>query len=61
MCPSAAKVLAGGKFKDREELAKVFADAGVDVSSPIVASCGTGVTASVLALALHHLSPTSQV
>lgn len=55
------QVLAGGKLKDREELAKVFAEAGVDFSAPIVASCGTGVTASVLALALHHLSPTSQV
>ncbi|CAL8463926.1 g3461 [Coccomyxa elongata] len=55
------QVLAGGKFKSRDELAQVFADAGVDISAPIVASCGTGVTASVLALALHHLSPTSQV
>ncbi len=51
----------GGKFKDNGELAKVFASAGVDIKAPIVASCGTGVTASVLALALHQVSPASKV
>jgi thiosulfate/3-mercaptopyruvate sulfurtransferase len=29
--------------------------AGVDLARPIVTSCGSGVTASVLALALHQL------
>ena len=29
--------------------------AGVDLARPIVTSCGSGVTASVLALALHRL------
>jgi thiosulfate/3-mercaptopyruvate sulfurtransferase len=33
----------------------VFQGAGLDVSKPVVASCGTGVTASVLALALEQL------
>ncbi|KAK9918008.1 hypothetical protein WJX75_000492 [Coccomyxa subellipsoidea] len=55
------QVLEGCRYKDRDELAKVFANAGVDIKTPIVASCGTGVTASVLALALHHLSPKTQV
>ncbi|EIE18910.1 rhodanese domain-containing protein [Coccomyxa subellipsoidea C-169] len=55
------QVLEGGKFKDNGELAKVFASAGVNIKAPIVASCGTGVTASVLALALHQVSPASQV
>ena len=55
------QVLEGGKFKDNGELAKVFASAGVNIKAPIVASCGTGVTASVLALALHQVSPVSQV
>ncbi len=29
--------------------------AGVDLDRPIVTTCGSGVTASVLALALHRL------
>ena len=55
------QVLKDGRFKAPEELARVFEGAGVDPGKPIVASCGTGVTASVLALALHQLSPASQV
>ena len=55
------QVLQDGRFKTPEELARVFEGACVDPRKPIVASCGTGVTASVLALALHQLSPASQV
>jgi thiosulfate/3-mercaptopyruvate sulfurtransferase len=36
-----------------DELAARFRHAGVDLSKPVVASCGSGVTASVLALGLH--------
>lgn len=39
-----------GKLKPRDELKSVFASAGVSLDRPIVASCGTGVTACVLAL-----------
>jgi len=35
------------------ELQKVFDEAGLDLSRPVVASCGSGVTAACLALALH--------
>jgi len=38
-----------------DKLAAVFADAGTDISKPIVATCGSGVTASVLALGLFLL------
>jgi thiosulfate/3-mercaptopyruvate sulfurtransferase len=38
-----------------EELSKKFSDAGVVAEDPIVTSCGTGVTACILALALHRL------
>ncbi|GLJ53786.1 hypothetical protein SUGI_1147950 [Cryptomeria japonica] len=37
------------------DLAKRFEKEGVSLDSPIVASCGTGVTACVLALGLHRL------
>jgi len=45
-------------LKNEEELKKVFEDAGVDLSdsnSRIVSTCGTGVTASVIAFALDLL------
>ena len=55
------QVLQEGRFKAPEELAEVFKGAGIDLERPIVTSCGTGVTASVLALALHQISPASEV
>ncbi len=41
-----------GTLKSAPELEKLFAEAGVDLSKPVVTSCGSGITASVLALAL---------
>ncbi len=38
-----------------ERLQAVFAAAGVDLDRPLVATCGSGVTACVLALGLHQL------
>lgn len=37
------------------EVARCFSRAGVDPSQPVAATCGTGVTAAVLALALYRL------
>ncbi len=37
------------------ELARQFAAAGIDATKPVVASCGSGVTACVIALGLHVL------
>ncbi|MCO5586922.1 hypothetical protein L7F22_040866 [Adiantum nelumboides] len=45
----------GAMLLEKEELRSKFDKAGVSLISPIVASCGTGVTACVLALALHRL------
>jgi cystathionine beta-lyase len=44
---------ADGTFKSREALAAAFEAAGVDLARPVVTTCGSGVTASVLAFALH--------
>jgi thiosulfate/3-mercaptopyruvate sulfurtransferase len=44
-----------GAMKPREELSKAFAQAGVDLAKPIVTSCGSGVSAAVLTLALYRL------
>ena len=44
-----------GTLKSASELERLFAEAGVDLSKPVVTSCGSGVTASVLALALAQI------
>ena len=46
---------ADGTFKSRDELRRLFADAGVDSSSQFTASCGSGVTANSLIFAAHLL------
>ncbi|GAB4392504.1 MAG: 3-mercaptopyruvate sulfurtransferase [Kiloniellaceae bacterium] len=40
---------------DKTELKTRFTEAGVDLNKPVVTTCGSGVTAAVLSLALHRL------
>jgi thiosulfate/3-mercaptopyruvate sulfurtransferase len=44
-----------GAMKPLDELRKAFVGAGVDMARPIVTSCGSGVSAAVLTLALYRL------
>jgi len=44
-----------GELRTVDELNEIFTRAGVDLNQPIVASCGSGVTAAVLVLALATL------
>jgi len=44
-----------GTFRSDADLRAAFDRAGVDLARPTVASCGSGVTASVLLFALHRL------
>ena len=44
-----------GTLKPAPELERIFEEAGVDLSKPVVASCGSGITASILALALAEI------
>ena len=46
---------AGGHMKPAPEIARVFAEAGVDLAQPIVTTCGSGLTAAVLALGAARL------
>jgi thiosulfate/3-mercaptopyruvate sulfurtransferase len=46
---------ADGTLLTPDALRATFERAGVDLGAPVVTSCGSGVTASVLALALHVL------
>lgn len=41
-----------GTLKSPDEIAKVFAAAGVDVAKPVITSCGSGITAAILSLGL---------
>lgn len=53
--PYASLFNADGTWKDKDGLAAAFAAAGVDVSKPVIASCGSGMTANVVLFALHLL------
>ena len=44
-----------GHFKDLPTIRKMIAEAGIDLSKPVVTSCGSGVTAAVVTLALESL------
>jgi len=46
---------ADGTFKGNDQIRDAFDRAGVDLNRPIVTTCGSGVTASVLLFALHRL------
>ncbi|MFT5511534.1 MAG: thiosulfate/3-mercaptopyruvate sulfurtransferase [Hyphomicrobiaceae bacterium] len=50
--PFATLLQEDGTLKSTDELVAAFKNAGVDLKKPITASCGSGVTAGVLALAL---------
>ncbi|SJZ52537.1 3-mercaptopyruvate sulfurtransferase [Consotaella salsifontis] len=49
------KLIEDGRLKPQEELRRVFAESGLDLDRPIVTSCGSGVTAAVISLALAAL------
>lgn len=44
-----------GTMKSPDELRTVFAEAGADLSKPAITSCGSGVTAAIVNLALERL------
>jgi thiosulfate/3-mercaptopyruvate sulfurtransferase len=50
-----ADLVADGSLKDPDALRRAFVDAGVDLRKPIVTSCGSGVNAATLSLALDIL------
>jgi len=48
-------IVKNGRLADPADLGRAFQAAGVDVTRPIVTTCGSGVTAAVLAFALEGL------
>lgn len=50
-----ADLVVNGCLKPEAELRQLFARQGVDLNLPVIASCGSGVTANVILLALTSL------
>jgi thiosulfate/3-mercaptopyruvate sulfurtransferase len=53
--PQGSLVNADGTLKSVAELRDLFRTAGIDASKPVVTTCGSGVTAATLVLALNLL------
>lgn len=53
--PYSELLAADGTLKPEAELRRLFAAAEVDLDRPVVTSCGSGVSAAVLSLALYRL------
>jgi thiosulfate/3-mercaptopyruvate sulfurtransferase len=47
-----------GKLLSKDRLRKVIEAAGIDLSKPVITSCGSGITAAVATLALETLGHT---
>jgi thiosulfate/3-mercaptopyruvate sulfurtransferase len=50
-----ADILENGRLASREKISAAFAKAGVALDKPVITTCGSGVTAVVLALGLDAL------
>ncbi|WP_438748358.1 3-mercaptopyruvate sulfurtransferase [Pararhizobium sp. O133] len=48
----------GGKLKSLDALRETIEGAGIDLDKPVVTSCGSGVTAAIIMLALQSLGHT---
>ena len=55
-----SQIIENGALKSSADIEQAFASAGVDLSSPVITSCGSGVSAAILALAIeetgHHIA-----
>jgi len=56
--PSQSLLNDDGTLKAPAEITKIFAAAGIDPALPVITTCGSGVTASILSLALAVLGQT---
>jgi len=57
--PFAALLNADHTMKDPDALRAVFDAAGADLNKPVITSCGSGVTAAVINLALERIGKTN--
>ena len=54
----ASELSQGGRLLPVEDLRRELEGAGLDLSRPVVTSCGSGVTAAVITLALESVGHT---
>jgi thiosulfate/3-mercaptopyruvate sulfurtransferase len=47
------RIVENGRLKDREELEKAIAEAGIEPDQPVITSCGSGVSAAILGVAFE--------
>jgi thiosulfate/3-mercaptopyruvate sulfurtransferase len=57
--PSQTLLNPDGTLKPAAELARIFAAAGVEPADPVITTCGSGITASIVSLALAVLGQTN--
>ncbi|MBF9234103.1 3-mercaptopyruvate sulfurtransferase [Microvirga alba] len=48
-----AQIVENGRLKDKADLEQAIKDSGVDPERPVITSCGSGVSAAILALAFE--------
>ncbi len=51
--PFAQVLCQDGTFKAPDQLLALFTEAGIDMTTPVITTCGSGISACVLSLALH--------
>ncbi|MEL6700806.1 MAG: 3-mercaptopyruvate sulfurtransferase [Pseudomonadota bacterium] len=56
--PYTALLAEDGTLKSPDDLRAAFTDAGIDLAKPAITTCGSGVTAAVLSLALERIGKT---
>lgn len=54
------RLVKDGRLVSPEEIRKVVADSGLDLSRPVITSCGSGVSAAILWVALEQIGKTPQ-
>ena len=50
-----AEIVEHGRLKSPDALRRIFAEHKIDLKRPIITSCGSGVTAAILALAVEEI------
>ncbi len=50
-----SRLVENGRLVPRERIEAAFKDAGVDLDKPVITSCGSGLTAAILTLALESI------
>ena len=56
--PFGSLLQANGTLRNPDDLRRVFEQAGVDLDKPAITTCGSGVTAAILCLAMEHMGKT---